>query len=371
MSAKSKFVIGLVILATIALFVGIWGLAAAPLAPPATPPTGNNSPHTDPHWTFPTVDPVDHEPVGRDYSPLVSEMRPSVVSVVTETTVSSGLFGRRIREGAGSGIIIDAAGYIVTNNHVIEGARSITVELHDGRAFAAELVGGDPSCDLAVIRIDASGLRPAPWGDSGSLAVGNEVVAMGNALGGGITATNGIVSRLDVTLSVEGVALFGLIQTNAAINPGNSGGPLVNMAGEVVGINSVKMVAAPVEGIGFAISSEQARLVIPDLIRHGRSVCPWLGVGLVTVDPRLAAEQGLPVERGALVVEVVRNSPADNAGLRADDIIIRFADQEIHTVSNLIHAIRASNVGEQVEIVFIRNGETRVTSAQLIERPDP
>ncbi len=371
MSIKSKFVIGLVILATVSLFVGIWALAAAPLAPPPSPPTGNNSPHIDPHWTFPTIDPINHAPDGPDYAPLIAGMRPSVVSVITEVSVSSGLFGRRIRDAAGSGIVIDADGYIVTNNHVIEDALSITVELHDGRAFAADLVGGDPTCDLAVIKIDASDLSPALWGDSGSLAVGNVVLAMGNALGGGIVATKGIVSRLDVTLSVEGVALFGLIQTDAAINPGNSGGPLVNMAGEVVGINSVKIVAPQVEGVGFAISSDQARLIIPDLIRHGRAVCPWLGVGLVTVDRRLAADEDLPVERGALIVEVVSDSPADIAGLRAGDIIISFAEQEIHDVPELVQAIRTSNVGDEVEIVFVRNEETRVTSAQLIERPDP
>jgi serine protease Do len=172
-------------------------------------------------------------------------------------------------------------------------------------------------------------------------------------------------------VNAEGNTLYGLIQTTAAINPGNSGGPLVNMSGEVIGITSVKIVASEVEGMGFAISSDEAKPIILDLIRYGRVNYPWLGVGLYTVDPSLAAALNISVERGALIVELVANSPADTAGLRGDDIIIRFGGQEVSNVADLVRAIRASEIGEEVEIVFVRGGDIKTTSARLIERPTP
>jgi serine protease Do len=195
------------------------------------------------------------------------------------------------------------------------------------------------------------------------------VLAIGNALGEGITATEGIVSRLDVSVNVEGNTLYGLIQTTAAINPGNSGGPLVNMSGEVMGINSVKIVASEVEGIGYAISSNEAKPIIQDLIRYGHVTYPWLGVGASTVTPLVAASQDLSVDRGALIAELVDGSPAESAGLRTGDVIIRFQDEEINNVADLIRAIRGSEIGEEVEIVFVRGQDTKTTSAQLIERP--
>jgi serine protease Do len=179
------------------------------------------------------------------------------------------------------------------------------------------------------------------------------------------------VSRLNVSVNVEGNVLYGLIQTTAAIVPGNSGGPLVNMAGEVIGITSIKIVAYGVEGIGFAISSDEAMLIIPDLIRHGHVTYPWLGVGLYTVDPALAAARNLSVDRGALIVELVASSPADDAGLRADDVIISFDSKAIAGVGDLVRAIRSSYIGRDVEIVYVRGDETRTTSARLIERPTP
>jgi serine protease Do len=284
---------------------------------------------------------------------------PSVVSIATETVVTD-FFGRRSTEyGAGSGILIDSDGYITTNNHVIENAHTIYVELADGRTFPARVIGTDPLSDLAVIKINATNLTYAYWGDSNLLSVGEWVLAIGNALGEGITATHGIVSRLNVSLSVEGTVLYGLIGTDAAINPGNSGGPLVNMAGEVIGINSVKIVAPGVEGMGFAISSSEAKPIIQSLIRYGRVTYPWLGVGLKTV------------ERGALIAELVANSPADMAGLRVNDVIIQFGGQEINSVVDLVRAIRTAKIGKEVEIVFVRGEETRTTSATLIARPSP
>jgi serine protease Do len=294
---------------------------------------------------------------------------PAVVSVTTES-VTSDFLGRQYTEShAGSGIIIDDRGYIATNSHVVEDAQNIYAELADGRTFPADIVGLDPLSDLAVIKVDTLDLPYAYWGASDSLSLGEWVLAIGNALGEGITATEGIVSRLNVSVNVAGNTLYGLVQTTAAINPGNSGGPLVNMSGEVTGITSVKIVSSAVEGIGYAIGSSEAGPIIEDLIRYGRVTYPWLGIGASTVTPSLAASERLSVDRGALIVELVAESPAEAAGLRTGDVIIRFRDDEINDVADLVRAIRASEIAEDVEIVFVRGGDTRTTSAELIERP--
>jgi serine protease Do len=352
---SKKYILALVILIAVGLSIGIWELYL-----PSTrtlPQADTPAQRTESVWTFPQqTEPAISLP---DFRLVVTEVMPSVVSVATETVVTD-FFGRWSTEyGAGSGILIDSDGYIATNNHVIENAHTIYVELADGRTFDARVIGTDPLSDLAVIKINATNLTYAYWGDSNVLFVGEWVLAIGNALGKGITAAEGIISRLNVSLSVEGTVLYGLIQTTAAINPGNSGGPLVNMAGEVIGINSVKIVAPGVEGMGFAISSSEAKPIIQNLIRYGRVVYPWLGVGLRTV------------ERGALIVELRANSPADMAGLRVNDVIIQFGGQEINSVADLVRAIRTAEIGEEVEIVFIRGEETRTTSATLIARPSP
>jgi serine protease Do len=303
-----------------------------------------------------------------DFPPVVAEVMPSVVSVTTEIVVSD-FFGRQSTEYvAGSGILIDDNGHIVTNNHVVEDAQSIYVELADGRIFPANTVGTDSLSDLAVIKIDAANLTYIYWGDSSLLSVGRWVLAIGNALGEGITATEGIVSRLNVSVNVEGNTLYGLIQTTAPVNPGNSGGPLVNMAGEVIGITSIKIVASAVEGIGYAISSNEAKPIIENLIRYGHVTYPWLGVSVSTVTPLLAASENLSVNRGALIAEIVADSPAEAAGLRVGDVIIRFGGKEISNVADLVQAIRISEIGEDVEIVFVRGEDTKTTSARLVER---
>jgi len=359
-----KYILIFVIL--IAVAVGI-GIRAISFSPTSSPPQSNNSTqHNDPNWTFPLEgEPATSLPY---FPPVVAEVMPSVVSVTTETVVSS-FFGQSTDYVAGSGILLDEEGYIVTNEHVVEDAQSIYIELADGRTFSANIVGTDSLSDLAVIKIDATDLPYACWGDSGSLSVGDWVLAIGNALGGGGGATQGIVSRLDVSVTVEGNTLYGLIQTTAAINPGNSGGPLVNMSGEVIGITSVKIVASEVEGIGFAISSDEAKPIILELIRYGHVTYPWLGVSATTVTPLLAASENLSVDRGALIVEVIAGDPADAAGLREDDIIIRFGGQEISDIADLVRAIRASEIGEEVEIVFVRGEDTETTSALLVEYP--
>jgi serine protease Do len=363
-----KYILATAVVILLTLTVGLWALSPSPAANPPQPDGSNG--HTDSDWEFPSAD---EAPMPLpDFRPVVMTVMPSVVSVTTEV-VTSGFFGRNHTEiTAGSGILIDSNGYIATNNHVVEDADSIYVELAGGQTFPAAVVGTDTVSDLAVIKIEATDLPYARWGDSGSLSVGQWVLAIGTALGEGTTATEGIVSRLNVSMSVddgEGTTLYGLIQTTAPVNPGNSGGPLVNMAGEVVGITSIKIVASDVEGMGFAISSDEAAPIIEDLIRHGRVSYSWLGVGLQTVDPSLAASENLFVDRGALIVEVVPDSPAQAAGLMPNDIIIRFGGEEITDVADIVGAIRASQIGQEVEIVFVRGQDTLTTSARLVERP--
>jgi len=363
-----KQIVAVVIVATLGLTLGGWALSTRLMSPSLNPPLSNSTAqYTDSNWTFPSETwPSTPLP---DFRPVVNKVMPSVVSVTTES-VTSDFFGRQYTESAaGSGIIIDGGGYIATNNHVVEDAQNIYAELIDGRTFPADIVGTDTLTDIAVIKIDATDLPYAYWGNSSSLSVGEWVLAVGNALGEGITATEGIVSRLEVSMDVAGNTLYGLIQTTAAVNPGNSGGPLVNMSGEVMGINSVKIVASEVEGMGYAISSDTAKPVIEDLIHYGQASYPWLGVGLYSVDPSVAAAMNLPVDRGALIAELVTDGPAEAAGLRTGDVIIHFRDDEISNVADLVRALRASEIGEEVEIVFVRGEDTKTTSVQLIERP--
>ena len=362
---SKKYILAFTIIVAVALGIGVWALSFSPTYSP--PQSYNSTQHTDPDWTFPPESgPAISLP---DFRPVVAEVMPSVVSITTELVVSD-FFGRQYMEYVtGSGILIDGAGYIATNNHVVEDAQSIYVDLADGSTFPANIVGTDSLSDLAVIKIDDADLPYAYWGDSSSLSLGEWVLAIGNALGGGGGATQGIVSRLNVSVNVEGNTLYGLIQTTAAINPGNSGGPLVNMAGEVIGITSVKIIASEVEGMGFAISSDEAKPIIEDLIHYSHVTYPWLGVESRTVTPSLAAARGLSVDEGALIEEVFADDPADAAGLREGDIIIRFDDKEISNVADFVQAIRASEIGEEVEIVFVRGEDIKTTTAQLVERP--
>lgn len=334
--------------------------------PPSTSPTE----HANPSWTFPSGNSQSATPLP-SIAEVVEQVMPSVVSVTTEI-VFRDFFGREYTQtAAGSGVIIDEGGYIVTNNHVVENANSIQVELTDGKTFLADIVGTDALTDLAVLKIKVSGLPYASVGDSSQLVVGDWVVVIGNALGEGISATQGIISRLNVSVIVSGNTLYGLIQTTAAINPGNSGGPLVNLAGEVIGITSVKIAAVGVEGMGYAISINSAKPIIEDLIHQGYATRPWLGVSLWTVDPSFAQVNNLSVNKGAFIVEIVPDSPADVAGLKESDVIISFGGKEITNVADLVQAIRNSQIGQIVEITFIRDKDTKTTSAQLIERPLP
>ena len=339
--------------------------------PPNSPPT-NTASSIDSDWTPPTVE--SNAPALPSIADVVAKVRPSVVAINTEV-ITYDFFNRpSTQEGAGSGWIIDETGIIVTNNHVIEGAESITVTLADGRIFSVDIntVATDPLTDLAILKIDAENLPAVSVGDSNGLRVGDWVVAIGNSLGERISATNGIVSALGVSVTVSsGQTLYDLVQTDAAINPGNSGGPLVNMAGEVIGITSIKIATVGVEGMGYAISINTALPIIEDLIAMGYVIRPWLGVVLYTVDEGVANRFELAVNQGTLLTEVVPNSPADKAGLEPGDVVVGFESKEIANTDDLIQAIRATQIGWEVAIIYWRGDTKSTTYATLIESPPP
>ena len=346
----------------------IFALGCAPALPDAATPTTTPPVDTSPSMYAPVAQPA----AGALYSvaDVVAKVKPTVVAITTETTTYD-VFNRAwTQEGAGSGWIIREDGWIVTNTHVVEDATRVLVMLDDGRSFEAEEVHTDPWTDLAVVRIDADGLPVARVGDSFSLRVGDAVVAIGNSLGMGISATTGIASAVGVSLaSTPGQTLLELVQTDAAINPGNSGGPLVNAAGEVVGINSIKIAQVGVEGMGYAISINEAMPIIQDLIVHGNVMRPWVGVSVYGVNPLMAEEYSLAVESGVLIAEVVQGSPAEEAGLAPGDVIVVFGARDIRTTNDFTRAIHGLNIGDQVEIVFWRGNEKLSAIATLTARP--
>ena len=337
-----------------------------------TPATQTPGPPIDTSWSPPN--PTTEAPTLPSIADVVEEVYPSVVAINTEVVTLDIFRTPRTQKGAGSGWIIDKDGIIVTNNHVVEGAKKVTVELSDGRTFEAnpKNVHTDQFTDLAVIKIDATNLPAAKVGDSTRLRVGDWVVAIGNPLGQGIRAKEGTVSGLKVFLDVDqGQTLDDLIETSAAINPGNSGGPLVNMKGEGIGITSAKVAAVGVEGLGYAISTKTATPIIQQLIKQGYVIRPWLGVTLYTVDQYVATVNRLPVSKGAVVAYIKPGSPAAEAGLQKLDVITRFKDKEVTTAEEVINAIHDSQIDEEITITFVRGKETKTTSARLIQSPSP
>ncbi|HXX56634.1 MAG TPA: Do family serine endopeptidase, partial [Thermodesulfovibrionales bacterium] len=238
-------------------------------------------------------------------------------------------------QSLGSGVIVSKDGYIITNNHVVEQSEDIRVTLYDRRSFRGKVVGADPKTDIAVVKISADDLPTAPWGDSDRLQVGEFVLAIGNPFGLSHTVTMGIISA--VGRANVGIADYeDFIQTDAAINPGNSGGPLVNIKGELIGINTaIFSRSGGYQGIGFAVPSNMARLVMDQLMKQGRIVRGWLGVSIQDVTPELSQKFGLKDARGALVSDVTKGSPAEKAGIARGDIILEFNGKEITSVGGL------------------------------------
>ena len=287
-----------------------------------------------------------------------------------------------VPQGAGTGFIYDPAGFIITNNHVVAGAQRLRVQLPppDGRFFDARLVGTDPQTDLAVLKIDAPpGLPTVPLGNSGALQVGEWVVAIGNALAlpGGPTVTAGVVSALGRDIqepgqggSRGGPTLFGLIQTDAAINPGNSGGPLVNLRGEVVGVNTLG--AAQANTIGFAIAIDTAKPIVEQLRQGGRVVRGYLGIVPQNVTPSVAAALGLARNDGLVVLQVGANTPAARAGLQRGDVVVGIGDVPVQDQEDLDRALtNRFRPGETVPVRLVRGGSEQTVQVTLGERPAP
>jgi S1-C subfamily serine protease len=285
----------------------------------------------------------------------VARVAPAVVNIDVKQRMSLPR-GTRELSGNGSGFIITPDGFILTNSHVVHSANSITVNLPDGREYPAQPAGDDPDTDLAVIRIDAPQLAYVRLADSENLRVGQLVIAIGNPLGFQASVTAGVISALGRSMHAQsGRLIDNIIQTDAALNPGNSGGPLVNSAGEVVGVNTAMI--RPAQGICFAIASKTAKLVAGWLIRDGRIRRGYIGVAgqNVPIHRRIVRFYGLPLETAVLVVSVEKKSPAERAGLREGDLIVAFNDQPIGSVHHLHKVLVGEQIGVTAKLTVIRH----------------
>ncbi|MDO8684286.1 MAG: trypsin-like peptidase domain-containing protein [Armatimonadota bacterium] len=278
--------------------------------------------------------------------------------------------------GKASGVIISPDGYILTNNHVVRNTQSQTVTLWNGKRLPARIIGVDPNTDLAVIKVDARNLPAAQFADSSSLAVGDWVIAIGNALGWEATVTVGVVSATKRTLQIDNKVLEDLIQTDAAINQGNSGGALADINGEIVGINTAIASTSPGGGsigIGFAIPSSAAKRISNQLILKGRVITPWIGIGydLVTDELReaFAAQGPRPPKGGAIITQIAPGGPADRAGVRRYDIILEINRKPVNNPKTIQDEILRRKIGQKVMLLIWRGGETRLVTVTTGERP--
>ncbi len=313
------------------------------------------------------------------FAPLVHRVRPSVVSVFTASVEMTGMeWGfndptQRFTRGQGTGFIIASDGEVLTNNHVVEGAQFIEVQLDDGRRFGATVLGRDPRLDVALLRIKASGvaLTPVVLGDSDNLDVGDWVMAIGNPYGLSQTVTAGIISAIGRTgreVSLGDDNFGNLLQTDASINPGNSGGPLVNLSGEVIGINVA--IRREAQGLSFAIPINMARVVVPQLRAYGHVVRSWLGVAVREVSDQVVALLHLPDAHGAMVFEVEANSPAEAVGLHPGDVIRRFDGHDVRDSTELPWLASSAGVGHHASVEFVRDGRLLTVDTTLAALPD-
>ncbi len=299
---------------------------------------------------------------------ISNRVGPAVVGITNIR--SSGMFfsPHRPRPSSGSGVIFDKRGYVVTNFHVIDGAEEIIVTLDEERSFKAELIGADRSTDLAVLKIEGEDLPVAHFGDSTILEVGELAVAIGNPLGVEFarSVTAGVISALNREIQIEDIKL-NLIQTDAAINPGNSGGALVNSRGEVIGINSVKIASAQVEGMGFAIPISDAKPIIEELIEKGYISRPFLGIAGQEINEQQSKWYDLPV--GIFITEVQPGGPADRGGIRSEDVLTEVNGASVATFAVLKQQLDRHRVGDTIQVTVIRRGEQRKLEITLGERP--
>ena len=359
---------------------------AALLAVPATPAAGPvlaQSAATPPAAAAPPM----------DAAAVVRRVVPAVVTVVNEQVAASaadlggdaatpvagaagGDIAAPLPTGVGSGFFVDDQGHVVTNQHVVDGGDTFEVILDNGEARPATLVGADPLSDLAVLKVDGAVPAALAFGDSGALAVGESVLAVGSSLGDfGGTVTEGIVGALGRDLpSVPGNAPYSnMIQHDAAINPGNSGGPLVDASGAVVGVNTLGINeapgAGPVQGLFFAIPASSARRVVASLIADGRVRYPYIGASLREVSPGLGIAGTKPGDYGAKIVAVVPNGPAANAGIQPGDVLIGVGDVQMDRQTGFTEALFAHRPGEVVTITLLRDGQQQTVDVTLGERP--
>jgi len=328
--------------------------------------TAQLQPGTNPAPTVPALTGNNLETVREA---VIARVRPAVVQV--NVTLQSGA-------AIGSGVIIDRRGYIVTNNHVVNGAQSIEVALYDGTTIKnVQVVGTDPADDLAILKITppASNLTVANLGDSSSLKVGQDVMAIGNPLGITQTVTNGIISALGRNVSEQNGAIIpNAIQTDAAINPGNSGGALVDMQGDLVGIPTLTAIDpefnTPASGVGFAIPSNRVNFIATQIIETGKVTHTGraaLGVRVTNVDSTLAAQDNLSVDHGVMIVSVVPNGAADQAHLQAGDVIVQIDNKQVSDISSLGDALISKSPGDTVSVKIYRGSQQMTVSVKLVE----
>jgi S1-C subfamily serine protease len=310
---------------------------------------------------------------------------PTVVNITSTAVAFDFFYGAVPQQGQGSGFIIDSEGHILTNYHVIAGARQVEVTLSNKKKYRADVIGSDRQKDLAVLQIPAKNLTPAVLGDSKSLEVGQKVYAIGNPFGLSGTMTRGIISSIRSVRGPEGNAIDQAIQTDAAINPGNSGGPLLNSHGEVIGINSMILTGGAEQsaGVGFAIPINSAKAVLNDLVEFGRVRRPSLGIaGLLPIGPELADQLGLAADAGVLIQQVVPGGAADRAGLRGGreraylgnipiyiggDLIVEIDDQDIQTPQDIANVLDNHHAGDTVKVVIYRGKQRLVVNVTLDE----
>ena len=323
--------------------------------------------------TSPSVDPEEQNNIS-----VYRKVIPTVVNITSTAVAFDFFYGAVPQQGQGSGFIIDSDGHILTNNHVIAGARQVEVTLWNKKKYRAEVIGADRQKDLAVIQIPAKSLTAATLGDSHNLEVGQKVYAIGNPFGLSGTMTRGIISSIRSVRGPEGSAIDQAIQTDAAINPGNSGGPLLNSRGEVIGINSMILTGGVEQsaGVGFAIPINSAKAVLNDLVQFGRVRRPSLGIaGLLPIGPELADEMGLAADAGVLVQQVVPGGAADKAGIKGGreraylgntpiyiggDLIVQIDDQDIETPQDIANVLDNHHSGDAVKVTVYR-GKQRLT----------
>lgn len=372
-----RFLLFLLILALLVGGAAFWKLnrPAAPSFTEGYVPTGiTRDKELPPLASGRSLEVMDHE-----FTDLVEHVVPSVVSINTVTAPNREALVRQFfglqRGGVqpmtqiGSGMIVSTEGHIVTNWHVVKGASQVTVQLNDGRTLPARFTGADQRSDIAVLKVDAEGLIPIPFGDSEKVRVGQMVFAVGNPFGLQETVTQGIISAKGRRTTSEAANEF--FQTSTTINPGNSGGPLIDIHGKVIGVNNfIISRSGGSEGIGFAIPSNVARRIYENIVLRGRVIHPWLGVVMRPLNERLAHQLGLSDTKGALIAATMAGSPADRGGLSGGDVIVSFNGQPIRDGNDLRIRVAEADIGSTATLGILRGGTPLQVSLKLEEEPE-